>query len=99
MKLLAFSVYDEKVQAFNAPFFQTTLGQAVRSYSDIVNDAESVIHRHPGDYVLYHMGEFDDGEGTFTSQVPPVRLGSGLEYVEVKPGGEVPVRFGKAVKR
>lgn len=88
MKTLAFSVYDEKVQAFNAPFFQATVGQAVRSFSDIVNDAESTIHRHPADYVLYQVGEFDDKDASLVSTVPPVRLGSGLEYLEasVVPG-------------
>lgn len=81
MKLLAFSVLDEKVQAFAPPFFQSTVGQAVRSFSDLVNDPQSRVHMHPGDYVLYAVGSFDDQEAKFESQIP-VRLGSGAEYVE-----------------
>lgn len=83
MKILAFSVYDEKVQTFNPPFFCQTIGQAVRSYSDVVNDPKTSINRHPGDYVLYHVGSFDDESGEFKTKVPPERLGVGTEYVLV----------------
>lgn len=82
MKFLAFSVYDEKVQAFNAPFFAPTVGSAVRSFADIVNDERSRIHQHPGDYVLYQVGTFDDEDASFESKVPPVRLGAGQEYIQ-----------------
>ena len=83
MKVLAFSVYDEKVQAFNAPFFCQAIGQASRSFGDLVNDPQTTIHKHPEDYSLYHVGSFDDGAALFESQTPPALVGRGSDYVAV----------------
>lgn len=81
MRLLAFSVYDEKVMVFAAPFFQNTVGQALRSFQDAVNDPQVAFSRHPGDYVLYQVGVYEDSTGEFGSQIPPVRLGVGTDFV------------------
>lgn len=92
MKLLAFSIYDEKVQGFNPPFFCQAVGQAPRSMDDLVNDPQTVISRHPEDYSLYHVGSFDDGSAEFRSEVPPILVGRGGDYVNRQLGRDVPSR-------
>lgn len=60
-----FAVRDAKACAFMQPFFSTTRGSALRAFTDVVNDdpARSPIAKHPDDYSLYEIGEFNDQEG------------------------------------
>ena len=60
-------------------------GAAIRAFSDAVNDPQTVLSRHPGDYVLYQVGEFNDSDGTLKTVAPAVHLGIGTDYVERKP--------------
>lgn len=71
MKLQAFSVYDEKAQAYNTPFFQLQIAQAIRHFSDLSQDTKTTINRHPEDYSLYHIGEWDDDNASLTSFTEP----------------------------
>ena len=59
MILGMYAVYDEKAAAFLTPFFMSTDGQAVRVFSDCVDDANHQFARHPMDYTLYKVGAFD----------------------------------------
>lgn len=74
----AFSVRDEAVQAFLQPFFVRQMGEAIRSFSDAVSDANHQFSRHKKDYVLYEVGEFDDVAGRF-STIEPRRVISAFE--------------------
>lgn len=83
MKMLAFCVYDEKVQAYMAPFFAPTLGHAARSFEDTVTGSQgaSLVSKHPEDFSLYHVGEFDEISGELRAQVPVVLVGRGPDFV------------------
>jgi hypothetical protein len=59
-----FSVFDEKSDAFLQPFFLDTIGQAVRAITDCVIDSNHQFSRHPSDYTLFLLGEFDDATGS-----------------------------------
>lgn len=80
MKLKAFSVFDVKVDAYKQPFFLPTNGAAVRAFADAVNDEKTEVSRHPEDYKLICLGEFDDETGILSPSVPQ-SLGFGTEYV------------------
>lgn len=60
---LAYSVFDTKSLQYHLPFFQPTDGAAVRLLSDIVNDPNTSVGRHPADFILYCIGHYDDGLG------------------------------------
>lgn len=75
-----FSVFDSAVQLYMPPFHMRTIGEAMRSFQDAVNDPKSQIGSHAGDYTLYLLAEFDDAGGVFSSG-PPQRLASALEMV------------------
>lgn len=81
-KLRAFSVRDQKAEAYLRPFFAPTAGMAIRSFSDAVNDESQEMCRHADDYTLFEIGEFDEMTGTFTPCVPK-SLGNALEYKKV----------------
>jgi len=63
MKLLAFTIRDDKSEHFMQPFFCSALGQASRQFGDSVLKEGSLIHDHPEDFGLYHTGYFDSETG------------------------------------
>lgn len=83
MKHLAFAVHDCKASAFLTPFFFPTAGQAVRAFSDTVNDVKSMLARHPADYTLFQIGHFDDQTGQLES-CKPINLGQALNFIEAQ---------------
>ncbi len=80
MKLLAFSVYDEKSEAFGHPFFTSAIGIASRMFNDWVNNKDTMVGRHPEDYKLYHVGYWLDDHAKFDSNEVPVLIGQGTDY-------------------
>lgn len=68
-----FSVFDSKAVVFGTPIFVPTKGAAIRSFSDVANDEKSSIGKHPEDYTLFYLGEYDDATGSF-DQVNPEAL-------------------------
>ncbi|AXH74646.1 MAG: nonstructural protein [Microviridae sp.] len=75
MILKAFSLYDTKTGIYGTPFFMAHIGQAVRAIIDLAQDANTTIGRHPADYMLYQLGDFDDAVGMF-DHLNPVAIGS-----------------------
>lgn len=73
MKLFVFSVLDMAVKAYMQPFYCRSHGEAVRSFTDAVNDPKGQFGRHSTDYILMHHGLFDDQNGLFES-IEPVRV-------------------------
>lgn len=74
MNKLAFAVYDSKAQMFHAPFFVHAPGIALRSFSDIANDPNSMIGKHPADFHLSQIGEYDEAKGVM---VPMLHISHG----------------------
>ena len=58
-----FTVKDKKSEGFSMPFFQKTFGLAERSFKDAAQDTNSQIAKHPEDFALYYIGEFDEVTG------------------------------------
>lgn len=68
MKLLAFSVYDKKVEAFTPVFFVRAKGEAIRHFMTLCSDGKSLFWKYPLDYDLVLLSEFDDQDGCFSSE-------------------------------
>lgn len=58
-----YAVYDLKVLNYSQPTFHINRGEAIRMFSDAVNDENTYLHRHPGDYELVLIGQYDDEVG------------------------------------
>jgi len=76
-----FSVRDSKAAAYALPFFLPRMEIALRSFRDAVKNPEHDMHRHPEDYALYCIGEYDDATGQM-SAVEPVLVAQALEAPE-----------------
>lgn len=86
MKILVFSVYDSKAEAYLKPFFAPTIGLALRSMQAAVSDDQHEFCKYPGDYTLFQIGTYRDETG----QLEPnpqghVSLGTALEIKSTKP--------------
>lgn len=75
-----FSIFDSKAQMFNVPFFMPTTPAAIRSFTDLVNDPQTLVCKHPADFVLYELGEFDDSVGKMTNYSEHHHLGVASQY-------------------
>ncbi len=83
MKHQMFVIYDSKANAYLQPWFLTTEAQAQRVFNDCVNDADHNFGRHPEDYTLFNIGQFNDATAEVAWNAP-VTLGNGLQYVKTK---------------
>lgn len=84
MRLQVFSVYDKAVGAFMQPFYVRSRGEALRSFTEAVNDEKSNFHRHTADFSLMFIGEFDDQSGLFDT-ADPSRVISAYECLAENP--------------
>lgn len=84
------AIRDLKVNIFNMPWFALSIGQAIRNFGDLVQDPQSAQNKHPEDYNLYQLGEFDDETGAFQNLVAPTHVASGKDFASTE--GLHPVR-------
>lgn len=87
MKHSMFAVHDTKAGAFLPPFIFHAEGMAKRVFADCVNDPKHAFGRHPEDYTLFRIAEYDDRTGTVTKEPAPVSLGNGVTFLEVERDG------------
>jgi len=79
MKHLLFTIYDEKADVFMPPFFVPAVGLATRAFSDCINSDSHAFGKHPSDYTLFQIGEFDDSKAEITNHAKK-SLGNGVEF-------------------
>ncbi len=75
MIIRIFTVYDEKAAAYLPPFSFGQIGEAVRSFIDAANHADHKFNKNAEDFTLYHLGSFDDHEGSFNLLDQPDLIG------------------------
>ena len=80
MILQIFTVYDIKARAYLPPFFVPSIEVAKRTFLDASLDKEHQFGKHPEDYNLMHLGEFNDENGTFNILESKVSLGLAIEH-------------------
>lgn len=78
------SAKDRAMDAFMQPWFVPRIQMAVRSFADEVNRSDSPMFKHPDDYDLYCIGQWDDASGVFMPVSPPDLVCRGKDVV-VKP--------------
>lgn len=64
MKKVYYSIYDTASGVYNQPFLQHSDKEAKRSFEQLATDDETQIGKHPEDYYLVRVGQFDDTKGT-----------------------------------
>jgi len=80
-----YSVRDQKAEMYHMPFFALTNGVAIRIFADLANDPNTFVGKHPNDYSLFYLGEFDDQRAHFEIAQAPVHIGVAAEYLSAQP--------------
>lgn len=92
MILQVCSIYDIKAEAFLPPFFLPKWEMAIRTFKDCVNSEEHQFGQHPEDYILTHVGTFDDETALLLNTEPTDKnckdAISGVSLVELQPQRE-----------
>lgn len=86
MIIRCYSVFDRKALQYYPPFYQATDGLAVRSFGDLANDPQTNVGRHPADYVLFYIGDYDDQKGALMPVSPLVHIADAVALVIERPG-------------
>jgi hypothetical protein len=82
MRLNVYTIFDTATGAYMRPFYMQSDGQATRAFKDLAVAADHEIGKHPEDYSLWRIGQFNDNKGEL---VPEDRecLATALELVAV----------------
>lgn len=81
MKLEMFAVYDLAVQAFAAPVFLRSRGEAIRSFSAAVEDEKTGFLKNPADFQFFFLGVWDDSSGLFEGPAVPELIATATQFV------------------
>ncbi len=82
MKLQVFSIFDAKAEAFIQPWYSQTIGTAIRSFEQAVNQEGHDFKKFSQDYTLFHLGDFDQTAGVFTQLKSPLSLGLAIHFIK-----------------
>ena len=70
MKTIICAVYDKATAAYMRPFTMQSVGQAMRQFSDELENEQSPIAQHPEDYSLFQLATFTDHDGNIEPNEP-----------------------------
>lgn len=88
MKL--FSVLDVKGNLFNRPNAHLSTADALRNFSVLVNNPETLFNQFPDDFALCEIGTFDPETGLISPHDNPLNLGSARTVLRSSPIKESP---------
>lgn len=74
-------IKDSALDAYERPFFVPSIGLAIRHFGDEINSTDSPMYKHPEDFFLFGMGEFETDTGLFDT-AQPRQLSRGLDHVQ-----------------
>lgn len=77
-----YSIYDSKSMTYSQPEAFMNDSVAARAAQNLIDNGDTEISRHPGDFSLFHVGFFDDATAEFTPCVAPRRI---LSFNELQP--------------
>lgn len=80
-----FTIFDSKTESYVAPFFMLARGEAIRAFTDTVNDSSIPPGKYPEDFTLFELGTFDESSCKFVLYSTPISLGCGVEFVKQRP--------------
>lgn len=58
-----YTIYDVKAEAYLAPFFARTDGEAIRMILNALEDPQTMLAKYPLDYKLVKVGTWDNQVG------------------------------------
>lgn len=82
MKLQVYSIFDNALKVYSQPFVLPTTAVAIRSFSELLKDENSQIAKHPADFFLFQLAEYDDEVGQFQNMHAPQKVAHALEFTQ-----------------
>lgn len=78
------AIFDSAIQAYGRPIWVNAPGQAMRSFTDEVNNPkqDTDLSKHPSDFDLFQLGTWDDSTGRFSQPAEPVLLIRGKDSIQ-----------------
>lgn len=80
MILRMYTIFDSKAEVYLQPFCMKAKGEAIRAFADHVNDGQSQFSKHPEDFTLFELGEFDDCKACINMHHTPISMGVAVEF-------------------
>ena len=75
MTKVYYAVFDRKAEIYSQPFLEIKDGTAIRAVQDIViNNKDHSFAKHPSDFSLHRLGEFDETTGVITGKPKPEKI-------------------------
>lgn len=68
MKHGMFSIKDTATGTYSQPFVAQTNNLAMRQFGDLATDKTTNINKHPSDFCLVRVGEWNEDEGRLTDE-------------------------------
>lgn len=76
-----YAIRDAKTEAYMPPYQAVSHGEAIRQFSDVCKNPDTMLNRHPADFALFHIGAFNSESGALVPVTQVLQLSSALEFV------------------
>lgn len=83
MKINMYVIYDVKAKFYNKPFYMQNDSIAIRAFTDLANDPQTDVYKHPTDFQLFNVGNYEDTTATIEA-FPPIHMANAHELKEVE---------------
>lgn len=91
-KLVGVAVYDDKSHRFGDLAWFDSSEAAIRAFGDVVMDRRTELGRHPEDYKLVHLANYDKYHGSVDGLNSVVVLASGFDFPNYAPKEDTEVK-------
>lgn len=81
MTKLLFAVKDTALNAYMEIWGAPTVAAANRAFADGINDQQTPMYKHPEDYELWILGEYDQETGNIKAE-PPAMVTRGKDVAQ-----------------
>lgn len=75
-------VRDSGADCFGQPQYVPSIGGAIRSFGDESQNPQSIIYKHPGDYILYKLGTYNDATAKMDLLDVPEQIARAVDFVK-----------------
>jgi len=79
-----FTVYDKKMETYKNLMEFKNQAVMARDLAEIANNPESTLFKHPTDYEVYKVGEFNQQNGILTTKEKPEFITNITDLMETK---------------
>ena len=80
VKKIVITTYDKKAHRYGELYCFNSKEEAIRAFGDGISQSGSQMNRHPEDYQLVHLADFDFVHGVVVGSSERVVLADGFDF-------------------